>query len=559
MSHEFRAAALSLLIPCDVRCEKALLDWIGEQLLAMGVEEADQPSWIKSELSQWNSLHGPSRELVALIKRAIYDPQRNPVTFVFPTLGTSDSENNKKSACLKLSEKYVSLHSKLRQTMLSHEESRLVLSYSGLIITFAIDHLMSASETSRVLGARDRRLALNWYPVKAITDACGCSRKFDLTQVRESFGETTEAEPSLLADLPIAEAIRYVGFIGTSIGCQADLTAALDDLLLGARHDPYLLILHFQLSSLSNCDHAVTFAYEFSPRGQAADWLIAQYQEASLAVASNPYLNNAKALLRFDRSWAWGRSDYLVQAHALVTILEEIESLGPLPKAELARYVRALLRRVMRISWEAQQGGIAYAIPTLDDANALALFNAIGTANSGTNGILEQRMVDTVTSSRHPDWAVRGKGDSVFAASTFRKKLGDIEFLQIHGGQPQLIGYESHGGRITGSYVAGHIASFEAILKLRLEELEAAAPIDQWSLTSVFVSHSWAEGLPAQQIIQIDGVAVTLNLRYETFAELAGDDAAIAHFERDFADPLNQYHVPPSVRARAMDMLAEVI
>ena len=106
MSHEFRAAALSLLIPCDVRCEKALLDWIGEQLLAMGVEESDQPSWIRSELSQWNSLHGPSRELVSLIKRAIYDPQRNPVTFVFPTLGNGDSEDNKKSACLKLSEKY---------------------------------------------------------------------------------------------------------------------------------------------------------------------------------------------------------------------------------------------------------------------------------------------------------------------------------------------------------------------------------------------------------------------------------------------------------------------
>lgn len=559
MSHEFRAAALSLLIPCDVRCEKALLDWIGEQLLGMGVEESDQPSWIRSQLSQWDSLHGPSRELVALIKRAIYDPQRNPVTFVFSTLGNGDSEDSKKEACLKLSKKYVSLHAKLRQTMLSHEEARLVLSYSGLIITFAIDHLMSASETSRILGARDGRLALNWYPVKAITNACGCSQKFDLTEIQKSFGETTEAEPSLLADLPIAEAIRYVGFIGTSIGCQADLTAALNDLLLGARHAPYLLILHFQLSSLSTCDHAVTFAYEFSPRGQAADWLIKQYQEASLAVASNPYLNNAKALLRFDRSWAWGRSDYLAQAHALVTILEEIEALGPLPKAELARYVRALLRRVMRISWEAQQGGIAHTIPTLDNANALALFNAIGIKNSGTNGILEQRMVDTVTSSRHPDWAVRGKGDSVFAASTFRKKLGDIEFLQIHGEHPQIIGYESHGGKITGSYVAGHVASFEAILKLRLEELEAAAPIDQWSLTSVFVSHSRAEGLPVQQTIQIDGVAISLNLSYETFADLAAEDVAIVHLKRDFTDPLNQYHVPPSVRSSALGLLAEAI
>ncbi len=45
MSHEFRAAALSLLIPCDVRREQTLLDWLAEQLRVMGVEESDQPSW----------------------------------------------------------------------------------------------------------------------------------------------------------------------------------------------------------------------------------------------------------------------------------------------------------------------------------------------------------------------------------------------------------------------------------------------------------------------------------------------------------------------------------
>lgn len=556
MRHEFRAAALSLLIPCDVRNEQPLLEWLDQQLVAMGIEQSDHPSWIRSELLRWDSSLSPSKELVALIKRAIYDPNRNPVTFVFATTDATDSGLQKIKSCAKLSEKYILLHERLKQTMLSHEEARLVLSYSGLIITFSIDHLMSASETSRVLGARDRRLALNWYPVKAITDACGCSRKFDLAQVQASFLETTEAEPALLADLPIPEAIRYVGFIGNSIGCQADLSNSLTDLLLGAPHDPYLLILHFQLSSLDSSDHAVTFAYEFSPRGQAADWLIVQYQEASLAVASNPYLNNAKALLRFDRSWAWGRSDYLVQAHALVTILEEVEALGPLPKAEVSRYIRALLRRVMRISWEAHQGGIAHEIPELSDNDALAIFNSIGISNSSTNGILEQRLVDTVTSSRHPDWAVRGKGDSVFAASTFRKKLGDIEYLYIHGQHPQVIGYESHGGKITGSYVLGHVSSFENILKVRLEELEAAAPINQWSLTSVFVSHSRDEGLPNQHTLRINGLDITLNLRYETFAELAAENGAVNYFKRDFAGPLNQYHVPPIVRAKAIDMLA---
>jgi len=555
MSHEFRAAALALLIPCDVRCESSLLSWLREKLAAMGIAEADQTSWIKAELSRWAGTLEPSAELVRILKLAIYDPTRTPSTFVFASIGDDDEGGRKRAACAHLASQYVNLHRRLQQMMLSHEEARLVLSYAGLMISFAIDHRMSASEMSRILGARDKRLALNWYPIKAVINACRCGQVFGRQEIQRALQETVAAEPVVLADLAIEDAARYVGALGVGIGCQKNLAEALEHLLLGARHDPYLMMLHFQLSILESCDHAITFAYEFSPRGQAADWLVEQYQEAGLDVPGNPFLNNAKALLRFDRSWAWGRADYLRQAHALVTILDETEALGPLPKGELGRYLRALLRRVMRMSSE-QQAGLPNSIPDLSEAQASQLFSALAVANTGTNGILEQRMLDAMASVRHSGWAVRGRGDSVFAASTFRKKLGDVEFIQLHGDQPQLFGYESHGGRLTGSYVVSHIASFEAILRMRQEELEAAAPLAEWELNSVFVSHSRDDGLPAQVTLDIGDLQVVLHLHYQSFADMAAEGQAAMHAQSYFIAPLNQYQVPPTVRQRAMDFLA---
>ena len=559
MRHEFRAAALSLLIPCDVRLEQDLLGWIAAHLGKVGVAEEDHASWLWSELQRWDGQGAPSQQLDTLIKGAIYEAGRTPITFIFPRIDEGNEGEVKREACSRLRQNYFILLGRLRKMKLSHEEARLVLSYSGLIISFAIDYGMSASEISRMLGARDRRLALNWYPIHAITRACRCAPTFTLQQIKAAYGEGELEEPALLADLSVDGAIHYVGALAARIGCRSDLAIPLSALLLGTRHDPYLLILHFQLLILQGCDHAVTFAYEFSPRGETADWLVTRYQEAGLQVAGNPYLNNAKALLRFDQSWAWGRPDYLEQAHALVSILDEVETLGPLPKAELARYVRAVLQRIMRISWEEERGDLSQKIPVVDQAGITLIFSRLARANSGTTGILEQRLVDTVTSARHADWATRGRGDSVFAASTFRKKLGDIEFIKITAVDLRLIGYEAHGGHLTESYVLGHIASFRSILSMRREELENGGPLNEWSMEIVFVSHTRAADLLGAIRLDVDGTSIDVGIRYETFAELANEfqDSAdkIPNFQRYFASTLNKFQVPNSVRQRVLEAL----
>lgn len=562
MNHEFRAAALALLIPCDVRAEPELLGWFAERLHGMNIDDSDHSSWLRLELESWRATGRPSADLRVLVREALFDTNRKPSSFTFAQIGEQAGPlaEQRRSACARLSERYFDLHARLQELALTFDEARLLLSYSGVIISSALEQLMSASEISRTLGARDSRLALNWYPVHAITRACGCAATFGLAEVKASYRTTVEAEPALLADLSIEEATEYVGSIGLNLGCKLDLAGPLRALVIGDRHDPYLLILHFQLSILDVCDHAVTFAYEFAPRGQAAAWLINQYQQAGLEVAANPYLNNAKALLSFSRAWAWGRDDHRAQAHALVTVLEEVETLGTLPKAELSRYIRALLRRIARISEETNGGEFPNKLPQISDTRLAQLLRDLATSNTATTGILEQRLADAATSARHEGWAVRGRGDSVFAASTSRRKLGDIEFTLFETGRVQVVGYEAHGGRVTRSYVDGHIASFGNILLGRRIELEAVAPPSGWKLTSIFVSHSSDPGLPDKVTLPVGDEEVELTLQYESFdklaSELAANEQGGALVDAYFINPLNRLQVPASVRQKVLSLLS---
>ena len=64
------------------------------------------------------------------------------------------------------------------------------------------------------------------------------------------------------------------------------------------------------MRGLAFYDHPPTFAYEFTPRGQAVGWLAQNYRDAGIPVAGSAFLNNAKAIRRFDSGWVAGRADH---------------------------------------------------------------------------------------------------------------------------------------------------------------------------------------------------------------------------------------------------------
>jgi hypothetical protein len=345
--------------------------------------------------------------------------------------------------------------------------------------------------------------------------------------------------------------------VAESLGCKGEFDEWLTDLFIHDLHAPYLLILHFQLLIQARFDHAVTYAYEFKPRGQVATWLTQQYIAAGIPVARNAFLNNAKATLRFDQVWVTGRTDHLRSASALASILERIESLGALAKEELAAQIRGLLHRYIRIQSEQNAGELPNLLPPLGQAEATNLLNSIARANTATTGILEQRLVDCFGSVRHlsnDGWSVRGLADSVFAANTFRKKLGDVEFERPERIDPESTSYESHGGRLTLPYVFDHLDSFAFVLSLREEELSSIAALDQWAFKVVFVAHEFDDGLPASHQLG----TCTVDLDYITFADVADellDGDTLDHVNAMIVTPLNNGFVHPDVRGQVQEFI----
>src|SRR3546814_11380722 len=100
--------------------------------------------------------------------------------------------------------------------------------------------------------------------------------------------------------------------------------------------------------------------YEFSPRGVAANWLFQEYPD-SIAGASNPFLNNAKAVEVIDESWVRSkRSAERPGARAIYHLLSMLDGLGFSARREIARWVRLWLLRVIRVANERPLGMPAF-------------------------------------------------------------------------------------------------------------------------------------------------------------------------------------------------------
>ena len=553
MSFEFRAAVRALLLPVAPAREEEYFAAIEARLDQIGIVD-DKPSWLSVQLRRWEADGRPSNALKSVVRDLLFTNDREPPTFVFENLAGPNGDTYRNAAD-GLASRFFNLHANLvEQHLLTHDEARQIISHAGMIIRLAIEERMTASEISRLAAARDNRFALNWRVVRAILQVARCAPTLARERAELIFASDTEAEPVLLGDLALLDSIQRIGQIAKELGCVGDFSAWLEDVFVNDLHPPYLLLLHYQLLVQAEYDHAVTYAYEFAPRGQLGDWLTQCYIDHGIPVAKSAFLNNAKATLRFDQVWVSGRADHLRSATALSNILGALENLGALAKDELASQIRGLLHRYMRVEHERNQGAIPHLIPALADAQVRDLVTAIGVGNTGTTGILEQRLVDCWGFALHPaadGWSQRGLGDSVFAANTFRKKFGDIEFEKADRDNPHIAAFESHGGRLTEPYVLDHIDSFRSVLAARIQDLNSIAPLPGWSFVVTFVAHAFDEGLP--EALQVDDIE--LELRYRTFAECAAE--LVAEGREDLLrelliQKLNEGFVHPNVRQTAL-------
>jgi hypothetical protein len=526
---EIREAFRSFLLPVPPEAEDAAVISTVEHLDDAGVTADDQAAWLRLRLDDWRQSGTPLPELAAFVS-AILQAH-------VPEIGAL------------LAQRYFDVHRQLREKhLLPHEDASAFLTHAVLIARFGRHDFMSAAQVTRLLAARDGRLTFRWRAVQDVLRGLGLLPRMMLDSVKDLVATDEELEQSF-ADADIEVAAKMVGAIADRLGFPGKLDEQLICLCDRELHtfEPYLKILHYQCVVAAFFDHAVTNAYEFSPRGAIATWLCSRYPDA-LNNSGNPFLNNAKAVQQLDMAWAEGRDDKIVEARALARILAGMEMMGFAARREVSEWVRRWLHRVMRLHKD-----LTYVLPP--DLTALHVRNvlgALGAAESHTKGVIEQRVIDALTSVKYidPKWRPRGLGDSVNAANLPTRKIGDCDYqnastLEIHA-------FESHGGRLTAAYLEEHLRGLRKTLRLRTEELRGIADPLLWQATVSFIAHTIDAPVPPP--FNVDGVSVTVELM--TMAEFVAqfaleDDAALMlAFNNHVHTQLNEPRTPNECRER---------
>lgn len=431
----------------------------------------------------------------------------------------------------------------------SHETAVRLLSRTRAIGYLVTEERYSCSQVALTLAATEKSLDVSYKAVQAITQALGVTPALDEEVAGKKLHESDKERAQMLfSDSDVAEsctvAAEQIGVLAPdSVQLVEDSLATMVE-APQTRNDAqwsYFQILQWCITPLEFYDHPASHLYEFKPRSDLAGEIMDYYP----ASTGNAILNNAKAVSAFDRSWANNR--YAIDGHAVVALLELLESLPFVARRDVARILRAWLVRIVELDDAPMQ-----PLPEMYFEDYEVLCQYLSQRDTGTQGVIEQRAMDALSVLTYggAGWVPRGLTDSVNASNLSRKKLGDIEFANID--HRQAIAVEAHGGPLSPAYVRAHQKSLARIIDLRLAESWAA--LDEpsnWSIEVVFVAHSLCEGLPAGEVISDVPVTYTYT-DYETFIgnvfQTHGRENVATAFDTFFLAQMNQRRVRESAR-----------
>ncbi|MCA8199191.1 hypothetical protein [Burkholderia vietnamiensis] len=535
LAGQLRPLLRSLLLPIRTENESACGIELARQLHGIGIATSDFSSWIGNEVDAWQEGGQPSTNY------------RNLVSAI---LIVADSTHG-----AQIADNYFAIHRRLVDMhLMSHFQATAFLSHISLIVDLAKHESLSSAQIARLLARIDPRVGFSRQSIATTLQAVRQEPRLSLNDVQRLFARDKNSELKAFADANLNTAIQLVSDQASLLGFVGHYDEALSNLLRFTLDDdgneifsyvPYLQILHYQCIIADHFDHAVTDLYEFNPRGQAAGWLFEQYPPA-LATAGNPFLNNAKSVERLGDSWARSKKPAeLPGAVGLVSALAGMEVMTFAARRELARWTRLLLHRLMRLKETATDPMPA----EFSEAQITRLLGAVAAGNTGTFGILEQRVLDALASTRHPladGWRVRGIRDSVNATNLSQRKLGDVDFQ--HASSLEIVAYEAHGGHLSGVYINEHLRTLRKALVRRREELSGIAEIERWSVNVVFVAHSFGVAPPGR--VNIDGMDIDITAI--TFANFIAESPPAAElaavFDTYVRAPLAERRTPHEVR-----------
>lgn len=554
MTLSLDAAIRTLLLPVRPGTGDEYSQRAEEILDAMGAVE-DRADWVNLEAALWETTGIPSPAFKTFVERLLYCPGAMPETFA---LDASAIGNEARVAEVlgSFASRYFDLHQRvMEEEKVDHQQARRILSHTHTMVLFATGGRMTASRIYSMLLTDGIELGKSWSTVRYILDRCNLPQEMGVAEVQAVFEDDSQAEPDLLGDLDLDHGVSFVAEVCAGFGYSQDMRAQLQTLFITDRHNPYLCMLHFQLTILAWFNHRLTNAYEFKPRGEGVLWLSDQYNSCGLNVGLSPFLNNAKSVDTLDAAWASSKKKAERHAaRALTDILRELDCLSDPSRAAAGKYLRALLHRTLRIN-RPVGGGIEAPLPEFNAPEIARLLAGVAQGNTATRGVIEQRLTDCVAlfeAGNVADWRLRGFGDSVFTTNTSQKKFGDAELKHIT--DARIVAIEAHGGRLTEKYIQDHLFTLRRVLPLRAAELEDRAPLADWLIQLQFFAHDLDAGMSAAA--EVGGVQVLI--QYRRYAELAAVQVSpqlIEHVENFLRTPLNAIHVHPSVRRKIIQLL----
>jgi hypothetical protein len=533
---ESAALLRSLLLPIsdeDFARAVAELDRFFDQ---SSVAESDRGAVIESFLANWETNSIPGAALTRLVRAILQSSSQLESSFAakyFTTLERLQSSS----------------------LLLTFAQARGLLSNSLLIDNMLRRERMSAAQTALVINASQHEAYITWAHVQAVADALGIRPKLTRDELDSVHEDDFSREPLTFADASPTDSIVILAGHALSLGYPGNLAAHLDGFLdknTGFFESTFAIFLHFNALVTQFYNHPLSqAAYEFEPRGQMVADVMRQIHPSYQAAAS-PFLNNAKGAFAFDSNWAWGRMEgNRQQAHAMVLILEGLSEMAYAPRRELASLIRQWLIRIERLRGERF---VTVDTPDFDAANNA--IDGIKRANTGTQGVLEQRLIDLVVSHKYPEsdgWRIRGVGDSVNASNVAKRKLGDVDAQNAQN--RTLIALEPHGGTLTQVYVDLHQNTLAQVLKMRAAEFELFAAREDWSVEVVFIAH--AVGRLVTKTERIEGFETTY--RFMTYDEyLDGFDwprNLVEEFAKAVVEPTARAWVPDHIKQRLNDLM----
>jgi len=450
---------------------------------------------------------------------------------------------------------YASLLLKLTdRSQMRRRDAAMVLAHLPLVLLLAREFHASPARIAGLLYQSGGRTSVSWRIIDVILREFGIQCDLDAKKVTELLVKDRLDSAAELGDATISSMVENLSDQASVLGLSHRFQDALS-LLFSPDHEvlfvPYLQILLY-ISVIDHFfDHPPEYIYTFKPRGDVGNIIFGTFPPA-LAPGGSPMLNNFKAVDRLSYDWAESRE---AQAKALTAVVEGLSSLAYAPRNQMTGSIRRAVMRYIEIQTPAE----VRLDPQSDLAVILRFLQRVGEAETGTRGVIEQRVGDFFGMLDHPQpmWRSRGLGDPVNASNSSSGKLGDCDFQNVSA--RECLAIEAHAGRLTDVYVREHLRTLRLNLPARLEEWSHISELDEWKLRILFFVHEDARSEKQHPALErVEELKVTsYSEQYEALLPRVDKERerTIDLFNRWVITPQDAPNTPEATKKKARSLL----